>query len=301
MECCGGLWGYLGRIWVSLGPSGAEGSLCVRRWARGPHCWSWLWLSPAKPSPCWGVHQHPPVLAPRAHPEPPSQAGPPLLLPDFDNILGLPGTATAPPPCPPPAGPHPGEQHPRDPPCVAGAFGDTAGGSGIAPAPLDPATGKRGVPGWLPGDPGTCRGWLPGDAVPAGCGSPEEAAPARRGRAAPRMCGTGTKTDGAAATCPVPVSPGPPMLMSLDRIVPASRWPQLPLFPNSHGPVSLYPDVSAFPDPFVPKSPHSLIPLCPVSRCPHVSPGIAGCCRQGWLPVPGEGSHGGRWAGDTGS
>lgn len=247
-------------------------------------------------SPCWGVHQHPPVLAPRAHPEPPSQAGPPLLLPDFDNILGLPGTAT-PLPCPPPAGPRAGEQHPRDPPCVPGAFGDAAGGisdpfqqrdrprslgAGYrkAWAPWVAPRGPRAGPWVAPGGCGASRlRFSGGGAGPARlCSAPDVRHRHKEGRGSSHLSGP----------C-VPKSPHPHVprsrcpcsLMATAPFVPKFSRSGVPVSRCLHFPGSLCPQVPSFPDPFVPSS-----------RCPHVSAAIAGCCRQGRLPVPGEGSHG---------
>ncbi|XP_063260903.1 uncharacterized LOC729966 homolog [Prinia subflava] len=123
-------------------------------------------------SPRWGFTKTPLSGPPGLSPGHPARPG----LRCSSPTPGFPGTAVAPPPCPPARGAPSRAAAPKGPaPCPC-SFGGAAGGTSdpfqhrdrrrSRGAAGEPAVGERGDPGWLPGDPGLgagpCRGWLPG-------------------------------------------------------------------------------------------------------------------------------------------
>lgn len=270
---------------MCLGSPGAEGSLCVRRWVRGPPCWSWLWLCSARPSPCWGVHQHPPVLAPPGPPqgtqEGRASSAPPRLRQQPGASRQRHGSSPVSPTCGAPSLLHRG-----DPPSVPGAFGDAAGGSSSpfqqrdrpAPGGCGGSVGSLGALPWAaPRGPHARRRVLPWVA-PRGRGASRlrfaggSAVPAARKRRRP---GAVVLRPGCAAPAqrwtgqPPAVRPrGLSVTRSLCPQVPASSCPQMPLSLHLDGPRSLCPQIPAAHCPCIPMSLLSQIPLSPSPRIP---------------------------------
>ncbi|XP_074384807.1 uncharacterized protein LOC141725368 isoform X2 [Zonotrichia albicollis] len=259
---------------VYLGSPGAEGFLCVRRWARGPQCGSWLWLCPCRTLSVLGGSPAPPCPGPRGSPRC-AQRGracpaPPRLRQQPWASRHRSGSSPAFPTCGAPARgePHRGTEPVSwgrcsssgiSPgagcarawgawvPCSGGLPGDPTFGA----VPWRPPRGSFGTGpccGWLPGDPtfstGPCRGWLPG-------------------RGASRL-----RFPGGSAVPSRPV-PSPPRGSGAVPARLSCCAPDVPLAPERgrtgqhlSGPVPSVPCVTRSPCPQIPAA------SCPRSHCP---------------------------------